>query len=465
MTEGRSFRSLQEAARFMETEIDRPAPSRVAYLENGFELRIGSHTFSDGRYTNVYDLSWDPDDVRAAMHFSPRPTEAVETAQRTLATTTAGFFVLADEAPALPPQTSLNLAIEQGRVLSLPVVDREAVICRDGVLSAHHISADGQVVINGNEVTWAGSLTGRSAQSYVYGNGNIVIDRRKDPVRGGVRVLDDASRMTPAMPAGDGWVDVGFRATADGGFRSAAIAPEGGMDIFAYDIVMRCQDRHIDPHGSNTMDIRRIGSLQADAFPDFAVTVGPSLDDPDFAAHPINQDRSLGDAPPFVDARKVRMILYQDPQGRTHLRLFDGRPGSPSFEGPTPAEARDAIAADTGYRWGCFLDGGGTAKMWVREDGVMRSYGNRHYLRWPKQNEDQFIWVPDTGRPISSVLTFQQRGAESSRSHSAVRAAMLSFPQGQKFPVPPQKDISQAPPYRPPGSDITRDQGNQDRQR
>jgi hypothetical protein len=300
-------------------------------------------------------------------------------------------------------------------VLSLPVVDREALVCRNGILSTQDISAEGQVAINGNELTWAGSRTGHDAQSYVYGNGNIVITRRKDPVTGSARVLDEASRLTPAMPAGDGWVDVGFRATPDGGFSSAAIAPEGGMDIFAYDIVMRCQAHYIDPHGSNRMDVRRIGSSQADAFPDFAVTVGPSLDFPDFAAHPINQDPSLGDTPPLTDDRKVRMILYHDLEGRTHLRLFDGRPGSPSFQGATPTEARDAIAADTGYQWGCFLDGGGTAKMWVVEDGTMTSYGNRHYLRFPKQNEDQFIWTPDVGRPVSSVLTFQQRSAESPR--------------------------------------------------
>ena len=408
-----SFRSLPEALRFMETEIDRPASSRVADLGNGFELHVSSRTFSDGGFTNVYDLSWNPSDATATVHVNSRPVKAIEQAQGALAITSAAFFVLMDETSGLPAQTSLNFVIDQGRILSLPVIDREALLCRDGTLSTDHISAEGQLVINGTELTWAGSRTGRTAQSYVYGNGNIVIPRRKDPTKGSVRFLDEASRRTPSLSAGDQLVDVGFIATDDGGFRSTAIAAEGGMDIFAYDIVVRCPAQHIDPQGDNRMGITRIGSLSGDALPDFAVTVGPSLNTSDFTAHPINRDLSLGDSPPFVDQRKAQLVLYHDLEGRTHLRLFDGRPGAPLFQGATPTEARDTIAADTGYQWGSFLDGGQTAKMWVIENGTMTSYGNRHYLRWPKHDADDFVWVPDSGRPTPSFITFQPKHSAS----------------------------------------------------
>jgi hypothetical protein len=49
---------MAEALRFMETEIDRPATSGVAGLDDGFELRTASHTPDDGGLTNLYDLSW-----------------------------------------------------------------------------------------------------------------------------------------------------------------------------------------------------------------------------------------------------------------------------------------------------------------------------------------------------------------------------------------------------------------------
>lgn len=105
------------------------------------------------------------------------------------------------------------------------------------------------------------------------------------------------------------------------------------------------------------------------------------------------------------------MVLYADPQNRMHLRLFDGRPQSPVFPGVTPSEARDAIAADTGYRWGCFLDPGQTAKLWVGGDDGVTGHGNRHYLRWPDNPAGTFAWIPDQGRPVSSFITMQELAA------------------------------------------------------
>jgi hypothetical protein len=415
----------------METVIDRPAASRITDLGDGLELRIFSHSFSDGGFTNVYDLSWHPGDVKAVVRVGTRPADAVELAHDVPATTTAAFFVLLDKASGLPAQTSLNLVIDRGRILGLPVADREALLCRDGVLSMDYILAEGQLVINGTELTWAGSRSGRDGQSYVYGNGHIVITRRRDPAKGSLRVLDEASRLTPAMPADGRWVDVGFVAAADGGFRSAAVAPEGGMDIFGHDLVVRLPAQHVESQGDNRLDITRVGSLRAEAFPESAVTVGPSLDTPDFPAHPINRDLSLDVSPTFVNQRKMRTAFYQGLDGRTHIRLFDARPGSPSFQGVTPVEARDLITADTGYQRGCFLDGGQTGKMWVVEDGARTSYGNRHYLRWPVGDSDEFVWVPDRGRPIPSVITIQPRQGTSSGVTPVDYSTMPGTPQRQ----------------------------------
>jgi hypothetical protein len=287
------------------------------------------------------------------------------------------------------------------------VVDREAVLCRRGILSATHIRAEGRLAINGTELTWTGSRTGRTAECYDYGNGNAVITHQKDPVTRNARVLDETSRLTPVIPAGARMVDVGFMAAEDGRFSSVATSTSGGMDIFRHDVVIRCPAEYIESGGANRMGLLQIGSLHGDALPDSAVSVGPSLDVADFADHPINHDPSLGSVPPFTERRMARMVLYEDLEGRTHFRLFDGRPGSPAFRGVTPSEARDAIAADTGYRWGCFLDPGQTVKIWLNEGDSLTSYGNRHYLRWPESETGEFVRVPDTGRPISSFITIR----------------------------------------------------------
>jgi hypothetical protein len=397
----------------MESEIDRPVQEWVARLGEGIELRAAARSVDERGFTNVYDIVCEPGAATARIHVSDRPVEpkTTEQADGAVATTSAGFFFLTDQASGAPRQASLNLAISDGRITSLPVVDREAVMSRDGVLSADHVRAEGDFAINGAHATWTGSRTGRIADCYVYGNGNAVITHLRDQATGTSRVLDEASRLTPAIPEEERGhlIDVGFMAAEDGGFRSVTTSETGGLDIFSHDIVARCPSGHIDINGENKLDILRIGSIRGDNLPDSAVSVGPSLDTEDFAAHPINHDPSLGSQPPFTERRMARLVLYEDLENKTHLRLFDGRPGSSDFRGVTPSEAKDSIAADTGYRWGCFLDPGQTAKMWVEEQGTPTSYGNRHYLRWPQHDKDGFTWVPDKGRPIPSFITIHQR--------------------------------------------------------
>ncbi len=397
----------------MEAEVDRPVARQARQIGAGIELRIFLHTLSNGAFTNVYDVSCEPDAATARIHISARPVDirAAEQARSALVTASAGFFVLGDKASALPRQASLHLAITDGRIVSLPVADREAVLSRDGALSAAYIRAEGRLAINGRELTWTGSRTGRSAQCYVYGNGNAVITHQQDPVTGTARVLDEASQLTPAIRPGDQMVDVGFIAAEDGGFRSVAASTSGGMDIFSHDAVVRCPAGAVEPGRASMMDILQVGPLQGRCLPDSAVSAGPSLDVMDFAAHPINDDPSLGSLPPFTDRRMARLVLYQDLQSRTHLRLFDGRPGSRSFPGVAPSEARDAIAADTGFRWGCFLDPGQTARIWLNGPGGLTSYGNRHYLQWPESGTGRFTWVPGTGRPVPSIITIKSKGA------------------------------------------------------
>jgi hypothetical protein len=408
----RSFSSPREAAAFLGTEIDRPVPERVTQLGEGIELHTAARSVDERGFTNVYDIACEPGAGTARIHISDRPIDPKTTqqAEGALVTTSAGFLFLADQASGMPRQTSLNLAINDGRIASLPVADREAAMTRDGVLSADHIRAEGEFAINGSSVTWAGSRTERSAECYVYGNGNAVIRHEKDQATGTSRVLDEASRLTPVIPEHDRGrlIDVGFMAAEDGSFLSVATSETGELDIFSHDIVARCPAERIDPNSQNRLDVLRIGSIRGDDLPESAISVGPSLDTEDFAAHPINRDPSLGSQPPFTERRMARLVLYEDLDNKIHLRLFDGRPGSPDFRGVTPSEARDAVAADTGYRWGCFLDPGQTAKIWVDEHGTPASYGNRHYLRWPQNDNDNFVWIPDKGRPISSFITIRR---------------------------------------------------------
>jgi hypothetical protein len=407
----RSFASLPEASAFMAAEVDRPASAGTARrIAAGIELRVAVRELGEAAFCNVYDITWERAAAAASLHVAACPVEppSVEPARGALVTATAGFSFLADRSSGMPRQASLNLAVSEGRIVSLPVADREAVISRAGALSVAHVRASGLLSLNGTVLTWTGSRTGRTADCYAYGNGNAVISHRAHPVTGTARVLDEPSRLTPPIPPGQTMADIGFMAAGGGGFRAMAVSRGGRMDIFSHDIALRCPAALVKPGRPNEMRILQVGCLRGDDLPDSAVSAGPPLGCPDLTAHPVNHDLSLGSLPPFADRRMARMVLYSDRDNRIHLRLFDGRPGSAAFPGVTPTEARDVIAADTGYQWGCFLDPGQTAKLWVHDEHGPASYGNRHYLRWPEDAAGAFGWIPDKGRPVASFITLRQ---------------------------------------------------------
>lgn len=399
----RWFPTLAEAGEFMEIAIDRPVMPMTRRLDGGIELRARAFPIGPDVFCNMYDIAWNQAAIAASLHVSACPAIPPHGTDGSQVTASAGFFYLADLSARMPRQASLNLAVSNNAIASLPVTDREAVTCRAGTLAVAYVRAEGLLTLGGTTLTWTGSRTGRRADCYAYGNGNAIIRHQHDSATGTVRVLDEQSMLTPPLPPASGLTDIGFTASGTG-FDAVTESTRGRLDICGHDLVLRCPADHA---GRPDIRIHSIGCLDCYDLPDSAVSVGPPLDCPDFAGHPVNRDPSLGSRPPFADVRMARLVLYADLAGRAHLRLFDGRPGSSAFPGITPAEARDAIAADTSFQWGCFLDPGQTAKLWVTGTNGVDSYGNRHYLRWPQRTGESFGWIPDEGRPVASFITIR----------------------------------------------------------
>lgn len=235
----------------------------------------------------------------------------------------------------------------------------------------------------------------------MFGNGNVVINHMQDDTNGSVRVLDEYSRYTPVIDR-DGTIDIGFVYRDDGLFSSTKISHTGMMDIFTNDIIVRCSDKYSAEQIE--MKVHTIGSLTLGSSLDGALSVGPMLDVDNFNDHSINSDASLGNKPPFIDRPMARTLLYEM-DGMVHVRLFDGRPGSEAFNGVTPKEAVDLVKGGGDFEWGCFLDPGQTAKLCIRNEDAIESYGNRHYLKWPSKPGGKYTWTPNVGRPVASAIT------------------------------------------------------------
>ncbi len=402
-----AFETLTEAQTFMQDTVDVPVLARREDIGRGLSFRAFPLDLEGGGFTNVYDISFREGDVTPTIHTHTELTSVYEIARRELspmAVTGGGFFYLADTGSAVPRQPALNLAVSNHRVRSLPVVDREAIVCENQRISASHIPALGVLSLNGYELSWSGSLTSHDTDIKVFGNGNTVITHQYSEATGSIRVLDEASRFTPEIKDDD-VIDVGFIAHEDGLFVSQETG-KGGVDIFAHDMVLRCHERYL--LDNQTMRLLTIGGLALGAPLRGALSVGPMLTPQAFEDHPINRNMSLGGKPPFVERPLARTAMYASADGTVHVRLFDGRPGSEVFPGVTPSEVVANVTEDDDIAWGCFLDPGQTAKLCVYGgDGNINSFGNRHYLKWAKAPGEKYAWVPDIGRPSGSAIALQ----------------------------------------------------------
>ena len=397
------FGSPEEAAAHLRPLLDRPVSTAQVDLAPGITFRTESLRMG-GTFTNSYTASWHAP-AQAAVLVTEPPISTADHARRgdSVVTTTAGFFFLADRCHHRPRTLSLNLAIRDGRVLSVPVTTQNALISRNGTLTVVEVPACGELSLAGHRLRWAGSKTAFTADCYVYGNANAVIHHQPDAHTGKVRVFQDDSRFTPQITDAR-WTDLGFHATPNGHFEAVTRSDTGHLDIFGHDLVVRCPRTA----ASSRLDLHTVGPLAPWDDPvQGAVSVGPSLSHPDPNTHPLNDDRSLGSYPLLRDRPSTRLIFYETTDGSQHLRLFDGRPGSSTFPGLTLDQTMAIVRARGDVVSGCLLDSGNTSKLNVLREGRLESFGNRHYLRWPPPGEQGYLWTPDQGRPVASLIALK----------------------------------------------------------
>jgi hypothetical protein len=256
------------------------------------------------------------------------------------------------------------------------------------------LPAYGELTINGKTLSWSGSQTDYETDVKVFSNGNLEISHQGTP-RGRRRFLVAESNSLSTVS--DNERRVGVIATLGRNLSDKIIR------LTDYDFVVAGDDAAV-PHEFSVV-LKSIGDMSIDTIQG-AFSAGPDLSTNDFSLHPINFDKSLGDQPPFLPERLMaRMALFTTDDETLHIALFDGRPGSEQFAGVTPSETQHILAQKFGEVHGVFLDPGQTAKMSVRIRHGARSVGNRHYVKYPQNDHDTFVWTPDTGRAVANVIT------------------------------------------------------------
>jgi hypothetical protein len=406
----RRFRDLAEAEAFLGPALDRPEAASLRAVAPGLTLERRAVEFGGGTFCNRYTARWAAP-ARAEICVVDPLESPFARAQRLAGrgfrgvVATGGFFFLADDAEVLPRARSLNLAVVGGVAVSMPVVGQTALVGRAGALEVREVAAAGTLRVNGEVLRWVGSRADGGAECVVFGNADARVEHRADARTGKLRHFVPASRWTPALAAGSGAIDVGFR-RVEGAFVAMEYAAGGGIDIFKYDLVLRCEDSRVlgveDRAEILTVDRLELGDPRLTA-----ISVGPSLLDTRLAEHPLHREPSLGSYPLLGGQRAARLLYFRDGEGACHLQLWDGRPGSAVCPGVTLEEVAERVRGEYAVVEGCFLDSGRTGKLCVVDETGVHSLGNRHYLRWPVAGDDAFVWTPDAGRPTASLLVIR----------------------------------------------------------
>lgn len=278
-----SFETDRAAKEFVSEHVDVPTAKKVVLLGDGMTLHAFPQELEEGKFTNIYDLSFPAGTVRPSIALHDTLTSVFDYSKTDTSirvATGGGFFFLADQASTMPRQPGLNLAVVDGQMRGFPVVDREAVITNGEHLSAEHIKALGLLAIGNTELSWSGSLTQHETDTKVFANGNSIITHVHSDATGSRRVLDESSRYTPNIDTED-TVDIGFIRRDDGIFVGVSSSTNGGLDIFNHDVVVRAHERHA--HNSlPEMQMRTLGGRAKDSALQGAVSVGPMLDTENF---------------------------------------------------------------------------------------------------------------------------------------------------------------------------------------
>lgn len=200
-----AFATLEEASAYLAPLLDQPVTAEHVELTPHIEFRAEPVGLGGDIFTNSYTVSWSSAAASEIFVAGPPMCTAEYTRQRdAVVTATGGFFFLADRCRYRPRTLSLNLAVRDGKVLSLPAADQDALVDDGGTLSVVEVPARGELSLDGHTLRWSGTRTGAEADCHAYGNAHCVIEHEPDAHTGKVRTFGRSPVSPPRSPVSTG---------------------------------------------------------------------------------------------------------------------------------------------------------------------------------------------------------------------------------------------------------------------
>lgn len=369
-------------------------------IRPGVWFQTTPYTFSDGNFTNIYNLFWDPSraDIQPSVHTSNKPYYLLNQARTDpsiIATINGSFFFLTDQADRKPMDLQYDLCIRDSVLFGLPSTDGPIAFMQNGKLDTAEPRAQGIIMIRNIPIHWIGARSELALENdrvLLYNSRCSEIIKVRDPQTNlQIGILNNKNITTPLRPDA---VDVVIGSDRYGRLHITHINRGGGTHYFDGLFILQMRGEiskfqvrdYIEPISLDGLDLRPVTS---------AITIGRRVDDPFFHAF----ERQY--------RRDARSVLAQDAQGYIHFIVFDGSKYIPGFNGVSANDMNSFFPPEQ-YKWAYFLDGGGSSRIIVRENGQLKIAANEFAFR--KLKDGSVVWDWEKGRLLVSSLALRIAG-------------------------------------------------------
>lgn len=380
--------------------LAQPEEPYLNEIHSGVWLRKDVIHFSDGNFTNVYDLFWDKNNLKLepVVYSEKKPYYMLDYTQSDpsiLAVINGSYFFLVDFPEKEPKDYPFHFCIRDNRVMGLLSSDEAIVFIREGEIFAQDGKAYGTIKINNKVVNWIGS--GADAKhkkikhsATLYNSGSVKLIKEFDP-RTGVRVgrLDYKTINTPQKPGVTDLVINNVR----GKLKISQINIGGGTHCHEGLFILQIDSKGNVFKVGDLIEPLTMGDLKLQGISD-GVTIGKSVSDPYFFT------------PERINSRDARSVVAQDRKGNTHFIVFDGSKYIPNFKGVSANDVKDYFSKDK-FNWGFFLDGGSSSRIIIKEHGKREFLANDFAFK--KVTNEIFLWDSKRHRKLASVIALKVR--------------------------------------------------------
>jgi hypothetical protein len=372
-----------------------PVADSLVEIAPGVWFKQESRWFSEGNFTNVYDIFWDSkdDSIVASIDSSNTPyflSEKIKYHPQTIACINGGFFFLTDIANRKPYNLPYNLCIREGKIFGLPSYDQPIVYIKNGVLDAREVLACGTIDIGGKKISWAGAHSKKKAgaQAVLYNSKCCDVVKVRDKNNIQIGILDEVNIFTPNDVSRD---DIIVNKDIKGGLIVSEINQGGGTHFFEGLFTLQIKK------GSHNFKIGdKVTPLDIDGLNLSQITSG------------ITIGRNVHDRFFYEDVRvnrqDARSVIAKDAYGKIHFIVFDGSKYVPSFAGVSAKEIADYFSSDR-FHWAYFLDGGGSSRIIYRNGKKIAYLANEFAFR--KLDDGKKVWDWKNARKMTSSISIK----------------------------------------------------------